>query len=318
MFDNENEKILQIPDTVKVLSTQMLQGKQYLEKVIISKSVEEIEFSEFSLRSELAEIEVHPENQYFSSIDGVLYDKSQTKLLRCPRNVQSLTIPETVKEIRKGAFYRCGELQKIILPPKLQRIEDVTFGECVSLEECKFPETLRFIGQEAFAWCPLKDLVIREEWKVEYNAFTVSEPVTIIVDGIPVKFAMDMEGDEMTGRFFDAMETYRRIIRERDFSANIPVKRMQVMALSLLEYDDPKARQFLENHADEIFLSLIDEGDIEKIQLLLEKTNCIHADNIDTMFDYAITQQKHEIMVLLMEYKNNRIGYSDPEKHFRL
>ena len=318
MFDSENEKILQVPDTVKVLSTQMLRAKTYFEKVIISKSVEEIEFSEFSLHSELSEIEVHPENQYFSSIDGVLYNKSRTKLLRCPRNVQSLAIPETVEEIRKGAFYRCGELQKVTLPPKLQRIEDVTFGECVSLEECKFPENLRFIGQEAFAWCPLKDLVIREQWKVGYNAFTVLEPVTMIVDGIPVKFAMDMEGDEMTGRFFDAMEAYRRIIRERDFSADIPVRRMQVMAFSLLEYDDRKAKQFLESHADEISLSLIDGGDIEKIQLLLEKMNCINADNIDTMLDYAITQQKHEIQLLLMEYKRNRIGYSAPEKRFRL
>lgn len=36
------------------------------------------------------------------------------------------------------------------------------------------------------------------------------------------------------------------------------------------------------------------------------------------MIEKAITQQKHEILVLLMEYKNNRIGYSDPEKRFRL
>lgn len=40
----------------------------------------------------------------FCSIDGVLYDKSATRLICCPGNKTSVEIPESVKSIESAAF----------------------------------------------------------------------------------------------------------------------------------------------------------------------------------------------------------------------
>ena len=59
--------------------------------------------------SNLTEIKVYPDSAKYSSVEGVLYNKEQTKLIYCPRGKKGeLTIPDTVMEIEEFAFYNCG------------------------------------------------------------------------------------------------------------------------------------------------------------------------------------------------------------------
>ncbi len=63
--------------------------------------------------SYLTEIKVYPGSAKYSSVDGVLYNKEQTTLIYCPRGKKGeLTIPDTVMEIGKFAFYN-SNLTKI-------------------------------------------------------------------------------------------------------------------------------------------------------------------------------------------------------------
>lgn len=66
----------------------------------------------------LESIYVDEANLYYSSVGGVLFDKEQKLLYRYPNNKASseYTIPDTVTEIRQGAFYQHRLLEKVIIP----------------------------------------------------------------------------------------------------------------------------------------------------------------------------------------------------------
>ena len=72
----------------------------------------------------LEKIQVDEDNEYFSSIDGVLFNKSQNILWRYPINRESeeYEIPETVAEIAQGGFYECKNIKKVIIPKSLKSI----------------------------------------------------------------------------------------------------------------------------------------------------------------------------------------------------
>ena len=66
-----------------------------------------IEGSFFSGCTSLTAINVDPENTQYSSIDGVLYNKDQTELIRVPETRTSIVIPNTVRTIGASAFTGC-------------------------------------------------------------------------------------------------------------------------------------------------------------------------------------------------------------------
>ena len=62
-------------------------------------------FFSFSRCTSLTAITVDPLNPVYSSLDGVLFDKSQTTLIFCPQGkVGTYTIPNSVTSIGDDAF----------------------------------------------------------------------------------------------------------------------------------------------------------------------------------------------------------------------
>ena len=86
----------------------------------------------------LTEITVSPSNNYFTAVDGVLFDKDMTVLLQYPASKPGKTyaVPDTVKEIAPYAFYVSGTtssnvaltaLQEISLPASVDKIGEYAF-----------------------------------------------------------------------------------------------------------------------------------------------------------------------------------------------
>lgn len=120
----------------------------------------------------LKEYNFDPENPYYTSVDGVIYDKTVTTLIFCPKGRDTVTVPEGVTTIGEDAFSNTA-IKEIYLPETLLEIQDTAFFSCNSLSSIKFPDGLLSIGEGAFMGCTaLKSLVFPEKLKsIESNAF---------------------------------------------------------------------------------------------------------------------------------------------------
>ena len=102
----------------------------------------------------LEEINVSPDNPYLTSVDGVLYNKDQTILVRYPDARRgSFIIPSTVKIIYKQAFMNCAELTQIVIPESVTEINSRAFAYCHGLLTVNIPDSVEFLGDRAFINC---------------------------------------------------------------------------------------------------------------------------------------------------------------------
>lgn len=98
-------------------------------------------------------IDVDESNRHYRSVDGVLYNKVGDKLIRCPAVKESVTIPEQVTSIEKGAFESCGRLTEICLPQSVAKIGSGAFYNCGMLAHIVLPEGLPCIEKKMFYNC---------------------------------------------------------------------------------------------------------------------------------------------------------------------
>ncbi|MDR0568920.1 MAG: leucine-rich repeat domain-containing protein [Spirochaetaceae bacterium] len=102
----------------------------------------------------LSEITVAEENQFFSSIEGVLFDKTGISLIWYPKGRQNdaYSIPEHTAYIGDWAFEGCRVIKSITLPKRLVAIGNYAFAEC-GIADITFPEGLTSIKNRAFYRC---------------------------------------------------------------------------------------------------------------------------------------------------------------------
>lgn len=126
-----------------------------LTSISIPATINSISASTFYISPSLVSINVDSNNMYYSSLDGVLYNKSQDTLLRCPESYSrsSFAIPSSVKVIGANAFEFCKGLTSVSIPSSVTRIEKHAFCLCIGLTSISLPESINFIGDCAFNYC---------------------------------------------------------------------------------------------------------------------------------------------------------------------
>ena len=67
--------------------------------------------------------------------------------------ITSLTLPETVLELRSNAVSGCENMTSVTLPQSLVVINRMNFFSCTSLEEVTIPAGVRYIGENSFRFC---------------------------------------------------------------------------------------------------------------------------------------------------------------------
>ena len=129
--------------------------------------------------NKIEKINVEEDNQYYTSIDGVLFNKSETEIIDYPNYTeaefyavpQSVTsigeyafggdipllktviIPDTVTEIENGAFMDFYGLEYIDIPTSVTEIGDNAFNGCSQLASITIPNSVTEIGDAAFRYC---------------------------------------------------------------------------------------------------------------------------------------------------------------------
>jgi len=102
----------------------------------------------------LIAITVSTNNPAYYSVDGVLFNKSQTTLVAYPGGLSgSYTIPSCVTSIGDGAFYDCTSLMSVTIGNGVTNIGDGAFFDCTSLTSVTIPDSVTNIGELAFGWC---------------------------------------------------------------------------------------------------------------------------------------------------------------------
>jgi hypothetical protein len=155
-----------------------------LTSITIPNSVTSIEMWAFSGCTSLTSIAVDSANPTYSSLDGVLFNKSQTTLIQCPGGkAGSYSIPNSVTSIGRWAFDYCTSLTSITIPNSVTSIGGWAFSGCTSLTNITIPNGITNIEMSAFSGCAsLTSIVIPNSvTSIGGNAFQGCTSLTSIV-----------------------------------------------------------------------------------------------------------------------------------------
>ena len=140
-----------IPDTVTSIGDYAFLECTSLKSVTIPKSVTSIGEGVFLECLKLEKIIVDSGNAYYSSVDGVLYNKDKTVLIKCPEGKKGkLMIPNTVVTISEGACADCKGLTEVTIPSSVRLIDYCAFGECKGLKTLNIYTSWPIVDREAF------------------------------------------------------------------------------------------------------------------------------------------------------------------------
>ena len=87
-----------------------------------------------------------------AEIDGFTVDVIGVSVFKGDK-ITSLTLPETVLELRSNAVSSCEKLASVTLPQSLAVINRMNFFSCNALSEVTIPAGVRYIGDTSFRFC---------------------------------------------------------------------------------------------------------------------------------------------------------------------
>ena len=151
-----------IPNSVKEIGKGAFNFCEYLKSVTIPESVTSLGSSAFINCSSLEEINVDANNADYCSINGVLFNKEKTSILKFPSNwSKAFTYPNTVTSIGDHAFYSCANLISYNVPNNIVSIGETAFSNCKFLESINIPNGVNSIGMFCFSQdIALKKIII--------------------------------------------------------------------------------------------------------------------------------------------------------------
>lgn len=95
-------------------------------------------------------------------------------------------VPPKVKEISKGAFSLCSDVEKIVLNKKIKNLSDMAFFNVETIKEVVLPKKLKSIGKYAFAGTKIETIELPKELKeIKEHAFDNCDNLKSII--IPQK-----------------------------------------------------------------------------------------------------------------------------------
>lgn len=177
VLNNDDTEVV-IPDTVEDLPVTAIDDFSFESSdavsVKIPASVDSIGINAF-INTPLEKITVDADNESYASSDGILYNKDETVLIKCPeKRTQAVTLPETVLVIGENAFmnscavsvilsdslssvnkqaFACSAIESIVLGDCVTFVDEAAFLNCVNLKTAVLSNSLETIPYALFSGC---------------------------------------------------------------------------------------------------------------------------------------------------------------------
>ena len=128
-----------------------------LESVTIGKGCTSVTASAFTRNVNLVKFDVSEDNESYTSVDGVLYNKEKTAVVCYPKSLSGeYVIPDTVTSIEKAAFENCNKLTKITIGSGVETVNPYAFNQCNLLATVVFKDSdtaNKKICERVFYYC---------------------------------------------------------------------------------------------------------------------------------------------------------------------
>lgn len=123
---------------LKIVESKAFAYCTSLETIVFPKSLEYLSDNSLSSCTSLQEIEIDGDNKHYCSINGVLFNKSATRLIKYPsgKKESEYEIPSSVYEICDEAFADCKSIELIRSDNRLMHFGERVFNNCSNLREC--------------------------------------------------------------------------------------------------------------------------------------------------------------------------------------
>ena len=176
-------------------------------EITIPATITKFSYDAVESCNKLTAIYVEDGNQYYKSVDGIVYTADGKSLIVCPKakdgtvtiaygteticdyafrdcdGITNIDFSGSLTAIGSYAFYNCDGIWNLNLPDSVTSIGYEAFGSCNNLRSVKLPASLEYIGGYAFAWCyALTNIEFPESLKtISYGAFQDCDGLTSVV-----------------------------------------------------------------------------------------------------------------------------------------
>ena len=191
---NDSIKAIVVKEGITALPSSIFCYAENCTTLSIPKSVELIGDYVLWASYSLEEIKVDPDNQYYCSVDGILYTKDKSALVVYPakKACTEFTIPATVTKLKEYSFAYNKNIDLLNIPDTVETIEENAFASSY-FKAVNLSNSITKIATSLFSNSKIENIIIPDSVEIiEDSAFrdskirsvTIGTGVTTIGDSV--------------------------------------------------------------------------------------------------------------------------------------